>query len=91
MLDPKLKLEFLNNARKNLQSKIYDISIEIKVYERQMALAPDNDGKLAAAQTLINNCKVNQKFWIDKLDIVEDEINANSKLVDKLDRKGAGI
>lgn len=78
-MDPKQKLTFLKKVKQNLLTKIYDIDIEIRVWEREKISATDQ--QLLYLQTMVDNCKTQKKFFEKKLEIVLEEIKYNGNLV----------
>ena len=82
MLDPKEKLIFLGAAKIRTEHKIYDLDLEIRVFKRKQMLNKDNN-QLIALETMLTNLKTQKDVFIDKLDIIEEEILANEKLVGK--------
>lgn len=87
MLSPKEKLIFLGAAKIRTEHKVYDLDLEIKTFTRRQMLAKDNE--LIALDAMIRNLKTQKSVFIEKLDIMEDEILANEKLVGK--QPGANI
>ena len=83
MLNPKEKLIFLGAAKIKTEHKVYDLDIEIRLFKRKQMLASSSDGQLAALEGMLSNLKTQKDTFIEKLDIIEEEILNNEKLVGK--------
>ncbi len=88
MLNPKEKLIFLGAAKIRTEHKVYDLDLEIRVFKRKQMLTKDN-AQLIALEAMLSNLKTQKDVFIEKLDIIEEEILANEKLVGK--QPGANI
>lgn len=81
MLNPQGKLTFLKRVKVNLEEQIYNSELEAHVWERKKMLA--KEGELIAFETMVKAHKKDKQLFLDKLDLVEEEILANEKLVGK--------
>ena len=82
MLTPKEKLVFLGTAKIRTEHKVYDLDIELKVFRRKQMLTKDNS-QLIALEAMLTNLKTQREVYIEKIDIMEEEILDNEKLVAK--------
>lgn len=81
MLTPKQKQDFLEKLRNNLEQKIYDSDMEVRLWERRKISASNE--QLLAIEKIIGGIKGDKGILSDKLDIVEDEIKDHEKLTGK--------
>ena len=72
MLDKTKKVEFLKLMEENLEKKIYNFELEIRLLERKKILS--RDSYLITLENLIISLKNNQKSEEEKLELVQEEI-----------------
>ena len=72
MLDKTKKVEFLKLMEENLEKKIYNFELEIRLLERKKIL--ESSSNLITLENLIISLKNNQKSEEEKLELVQEEI-----------------
>jgi len=78
MLNNIQRIDFLKLMQENLEKKIYNFELEIRLLERKKITGKDKD--LILSENLINSLKNNKKSDEEKLELLEEELVKYSKI-----------